>query len=657
MANFSAADIGDFYPQESDEEREARLRAEAERAAGGSRSQAAMRRDIAAGANPTGTADGVYDLTHMSPDGAELPYGPQHADSEANFGGALPYGMVRQPDGSIADPGAERGDDDAPLPTRNMRRASGGRPMQPPRPPGPMPAAGRMIAGEPTGAVSEADRVTRERRRRAEQYIQRLVGDQGEARRRAQAQREYRGELGGLRGAAIALFSPDDPQYLDRARGQADSRADAQDARAAAFGQQASRVRDGIGELDSATAAGTASTARYREQLRALGVPANVAANAEPGDSLMGSIVEAQRRTQDLARRDQERLQDHERGLERIQAQQEGRVGNLRDQPASDERLSAAVATLVEMGASEDEARAMTSGATLRDVQSITENPFEWMRTQRRRGGGRGGNRASAEGLATQRETLAADIASRQGIDIDAARLQVSAMSPRELSALYGRRMGRAAGVTGGGRGGASQVSAEPGHILDGITGDPSIDAIEIRQTRARIGEAHKALQNLNRVRGIARAAGLAGTASPAVRARASAEMLDMLHTAATIAGSGVLNEGEAQRYMGIMPNPASLAQMSLGQIEALVTQFQRVIEGSLRGRLTGMGVDSNGVQRAITYARQGIPAAPRAQQARQAAAPTTSFEVVNDAGERMTVPESERDDFESNPQGFREVR
>lgn len=68
----------------------------------------------------------------------------------------------------------------------------------------------------------------------------------------------------------------------------------------------------------------------------------------------------------------------------------------------------------------------------------------------------------------------------------------------------------------------------------------------------------------------------------------------------------GVLSDSEKQRILDQIPNPQSARQWALGTGQTILRSNQATAEASLRTALETAGVDPDGVQRGISYARTG---------------------------------------------------
>lgn len=160
-----------------------------------------------------------------------------------------------------------------------------------------------------------------------------------------------------------------------------------------------------------------------------------------------------------------------------------------------------------------------------------------------------------------------------------------------------------------GGRGGSGAGAAPEGgtEIIDGVVAHVGeIGANDRNQLRLHLRNQGRMLGSIRRLSDIYRQYGAGGVLSPEARARVQPEMINLMGIVAQVGGMGVINENEVPRIRAALQDPTAAGTQVLGTYLAGVGQWERGMVDEITSDLSSMGVEDDGIQRAIQWAQSG---------------------------------------------------
>lgn len=152
-----------------------------------------------------------------------------------------------------------------------------------------------------------------------------------------------------------------------------------------------------------------------------------------------------------------------------------------------------------------------------------------------------------------------------------------------------------------------SEEEAFPEVILgSGIRFGGDVDATTQRATRSALEEARGHMAALGTIDRIARERGPQAAVDPRTEADLVASTQAMMAMVAQMRNTGIINPGEAPTIEAAIPNPRSLRQMTLGEVQRRVRSFRDLLEQRIQARLGVLGVADADQQRVIRWLRSG---------------------------------------------------
>lgn len=139
-----------------------------------------------------------------------------------------------------------------------------------------------------------------------------------------------------------------------------------------------------------------------------------------------------------------------------------------------------------------------------------------------------------------------------------------------------------------------------------GIRFGGDVDDVTIRDVRRGLTEARSHAAALGTIDRIARERGASATVDPRVEADLVAATQAMMAMVAEMRNTGVINPGEAPTIQAAIPNPTSLRQTTLGEVQRRVNSFRSLLEDRVRARLGVLGVSEDDQGRVARWLRSG---------------------------------------------------
>lgn len=202
------------------------------------------------------------------------------------------------------------------------------------------------------------------------------------------------------------------------------------------------------------------------------------------------------------------------------------------------------------------------------------------------------------------------------------------------------------------------QRAAQGQEIFAGVRAGVDIGAPEAARLRTGFGKVARAYRDFDAIERIVRGApGLDVRINRQAAAQLRTRLLGPRGLAASMQGSGVINENELPVLNAALPDPSELESMTFGTFQAQMDEWKAKLEEEVMSELFTRNVDEAGVARVISALRAG-----RWDQARSEAAAATENSAqrsdtvrVSNGRETLRIPRA--DLAAAQTDGFREVQ
>lgn len=139
-----------------------------------------------------------------------------------------------------------------------------------------------------------------------------------------------------------------------------------------------------------------------------------------------------------------------------------------------------------------------------------------------------------------------------------------------------------------------------------GIRFGGDVDSVTVRQVRQGLIGARSHAAALGTIDRIARERGASATVDPRIEADLVAATQAMMAMVAEMRNTGIINPAEAPTIEAAIPNPTSMRQMTLGEVQRRVNSFRNLLDQRVRAQLSANGVDEAGQEQISRWLRSG---------------------------------------------------
>lgn len=139
-----------------------------------------------------------------------------------------------------------------------------------------------------------------------------------------------------------------------------------------------------------------------------------------------------------------------------------------------------------------------------------------------------------------------------------------------------------------------------------GIRFGGDVDSVTVRQVRQGLIGARSHAAALGTIDRIARERGASATVDPRIEADLVASTQAMMAMVAQLRNTGIINPAEAPTIEAAIPNPTSMRQMTLGEVQRRVNSFRNLLDQRVRAQLSANGVDEAGQEQISRWLRSG---------------------------------------------------
>lgn len=264
------------------------------------------------------------------------------------------------------------------------------------------------------------------------------------------------------------------------------------------------------------------------------------------------------------------------------------------------------------------------------------------LRASREDSGGGHGPRPVPAGIAAagraqvnplvERGILSAEAGDALATDLASPDPRIRAEAQRQLAALRPR----------GGRGGASGESGE--ELLPGVRAGIPLSPGEARTFRQGFAEMRSQYGALGEIDNVASRYGVSAAIDRNAAGEMTAPLTRLRAMVARLQNTGVINPSEAPAIEAMLPNPASLPQMTFGDLQSRLGSFRGELERAVESELSARGVDDAGVATATRMLRGArAPRAHRGSAPRHGATPAAPPPAAGEARVLMIFPDGRR--------------